>query len=118
MVFFKKVKDPNRFGVAVFDKKTKKLINIEEKPQKPKSDYAQTGFYIFDNTVFSMIRNLKPSKRGELEITDVNNLYLSQNRLNFSVVKGKWYDTGTFESLLKASEEISKLNNKNARKSK
>ena len=107
-VFFKKVSDPERFGVAVFDKGGKKLISIEEKPKKPKSEYAQTGFYLYDFNIFSYIRKLKPSARGELEITDANNMYLKRGELNFSIIKGKWYDTGTFDSLLAASMKLAR----------
>ena len=107
-VFFKDVEDPRRFGVPVFDKSGKKITMIEEKPQQPKSNFAQVGFYIFDNEVFSYIKNLKPSKRGELEITDVNNAYLKKGKLSFSIVTGSWYDAGTFDSLLRVSNEIAR----------
>ena len=107
-VFFKKVDDPKRFGVPVFDRTKKKIVMIEEKPAEPKSNFAQVGFYIFDNSVFSYIKNLKPSKRGELEITDVNNAYLKKGKLSFSIVKGSWSDAGTFESLLRVSNEIAR----------
>ncbi|TSC57070.1 MAG: nucleotidyl transferase [Parcubacteria group bacterium Greene0416_79] len=113
MVFFKKVPDPERFGVPVFDKSGKKLLSIEEKPKKPRSEYAQTGFYLYDFNIFSYIRKLKPSPRGELEITDANNLYLRRGELYFSIIKGKWYDTGTFDSLLVASQAIARRNKKN-----
>lgn len=105
-VFFKKMEDPTRFGVPVFDKSGKRIVTIEEKPKKPKSKFAQTGFYIYDPTVFSFIKTLKPSSRGELEITDVNNMYLKKNRLTWGIVDGLWSDAGTFESLLKVSNEI------------
>lgn len=107
-VFLKKVPDPERFGVAVFDKLGKKLLTIEEKPKKPKSDLAQTGFYLYDFNIFSYIRKIKPSARGELEITDANNMYLEHGELNFSIVKGYWLDAGTFDSLLEASSVIAK----------
>lgn len=107
-VFFKKVKDPKRFGVPVFDKTGKKILKIEEKPKKPRSNYAQVGFYIFDEKVFSIIGNIKPSKRNELEITDVNNTYLSWGEFNYSVIGGPWFDAGTFESLLKTANWFSK----------
>lgn len=97
-IFLKEVSDPNRFGVPVFDKK-KKILRIEEKPQKPKSNYAVTGLYIYDNTVFERIKKLKPSSRGELEVTDLNNSYIKDNLLEWSELKGFWNDAGTFDSL-------------------
>ncbi|MBU0978400.1 NTP transferase domain-containing protein [Patescibacteria group bacterium] len=100
-VFVKKVPDPARFGVAEFDQDGK-VISIEEKPKQPKSDYAVTGLYIYDNTVVEKVKNLKLSDRGELEITDLNNVYLKEGSLDVAVVKGKWLDTGTFESLFEA----------------
>ena len=108
MVFFKKMQDPTRFGVPVFDKGKKHILTIEEKPKEPKSNLAQTGFYLYDNEVFSILKTLKPSARGELEITDVNNNYLKRKKLAFSVIKGLWSDAGTFESLLNVSNEIAK----------
>lgn len=106
MVFFKKVTNPGRFGVAVFDKSGKKLLAIEEKPKKPKSAYAQTGFYLYDFNIFSYIRKLKPSARGELEITDANNMYLKRAELDFGFVSGFWLDVGMFDSMLEASNII------------
>jgi len=103
MVFFKEMADPSRFGVPVFNAKKDCIVLIEEKPTKPKSNYAQTGFYIYDKTVFEMLKKIKPSARGELEITDVNNIYLKQKKLSFSTISGFWSDAGTFESLLRAS---------------
>lgn len=100
-ILIKKVADPQRFGVAEF--KGKKIISIEEKPRLPKSDYAVTGIYMYDSNVFEIIKTLKPSKRGELEITDVNNAYLKHGRLFYSVLDGWWTDSGTFESLLRAN---------------
>jgi len=108
MVFLKKVSDPKRFGVAVFDKTRKKLVTIEEKPRKPKSDFAQTGFYLYDFNIFSYIRKIKPSARGELEITDANNMYLERGELGFSIVSGFWFDVGTIDSLLETSVLLSK----------
>ena len=102
-VFFKKVKDPKRFGVPVFSKDGKKILRVEEKPKKPKSSYAQTGFYIFDATVFSVIKTLKPSGRGELEMTDAVNHYVRKGDISFYFVQGAWLDAGTFESLFTAS---------------
>ena len=105
-VFLKKVPDPERFGVAQL--KGKKIIKIEEKPKKPKSQYAVTGFYMYDGQVFDVIKTLKPSQRGELEITDVNNFYINQKTASFEVVKGFWSDAGTFDSLLRASNLVAK----------
>lgn len=106
-VFFKEVPDPGRFGVPVFDAK-KRIVKIEEKPVTPRSNLAQTGFYMYDAHVFSLVKALKPSKRGELEITDVNNVYLKKKRLTFRAIRGSWYDAGTFDSLLRAANEIAK----------
>lgn len=105
MMFFKEVEDPTRFGVPVFDKTGTRVVRVEEKPKEPKSMYAQAGFYIYDDKIFSDIQKLKPSGRGELEITDVNNRYLKRGEVSFAFVKGFWSDAGTFESLLKASLE-------------
>lgn len=100
-IFAKKVKDPQRFGVVEFDEKNK-AISIEEKPAMPKSDYSVTGLYIFDHTVVEKVKALKFSNRGELEITDVNNLFLQEGNLDVAFVKGRWFDTGTFESMHEA----------------
>ena len=105
-LFLKKVPDPERFGVAHI--KGKKIINIEEKPKKPKSNYAVTGLYMYDSQVFDVIKTLKPSRRGELEITDVNNFYVKQGTATFKTVKGFWSDAGTFDSLLRASNLVAK----------
>lgn len=102
LVFLKKVSDPQRFGVPVFDSK-KRIIKIEEKPQKPKSSYAVTGLYIYDNRVFNYIKKCKPSARGELEITDVNNFYIKEGALRWVELEGFWSDAGTFESLFRTS---------------
>lgn len=107
-IFFKKVKDPERFGVPIFSKDGKKILQVEEKPKKPKSSYAQTGFYLFDPSVFSIIKTLKPSGRGELEMTDAINHYVRSGNVSFSIVSGAWLDAGTFESLLTASVFFSK----------
>lgn len=105
LIFLKKVSDPQRFGVAVFDKKNpKKIIAIEEKPKKPKSSYVVTGLYIYDNKVFDYIKRCKPSKRGQLEITDVNNFYIKAGVMRWKELKGYWSDAGTFESLYRASQ--------------
>lgn len=105
MVFLKKVSDLERYGVPVFDKKNpKKIIRIEEKPKKPKSSYAVTGLYIYDNKVFDYIKKCKPSKRGQLEITEVNNFYIKAGMMRWEELKGFWSDAGTFESLYRASK--------------
>jgi glucose-1-phosphate thymidylyltransferase len=100
-VFAKEVQDPERFGVVAFDD-TMRATSIEEKPKQPKSSYAVTGLYIYDNSVVEKARNLRPSSRGELEITDLNNLYLQEGTLDVAFVNGRWFDTGTFESLHEA----------------
>ncbi len=105
-ILIKKVVDPERFGVAAF--KGKRIVSIEEKPKKPKSDYAVTGIYMYDHNVFEIIKKLKPSRRGELEITDVNNAYLKQGRLAYSILDGWWTDSGTFDSLLRANMLVAK----------
>ncbi len=105
-IFLKKVSHPQRFGVPVF--KGKKIIKIEEKPKKPKSPYAVTGIYMYDSKVFDIVKTLKPSARGELEITDVNNRYIKDGKMEYSILKGFWSDAGTFESLYKANELIRK----------
>jgi len=106
MILLKKVEHPERFGVPVF--KGDRIIKIEEKPKKPKSDYAVTGIYFYDNHVFDIIRTLKPSERGELEITDVNNRYLEMNQLEYRILDGWWTDAGTFESLMQANKLVEK----------
>jgi len=103
-IILQEVPDPQRFGVPVF--KNKKIIKIEEKPLSPKSNYAVTGIYMYDNNVFEIIKKLKPSRRGELEITDVNNAYIKRGTLTYNVLKGWWTDAGTFESLYKASQLV------------
>jgi glucose-1-phosphate thymidylyltransferase len=104
MIMLKQVPDPERFGVPVFQ--GQKLVTIEEKPKQPKSSYAVIGIYFYDSSVFTRARELKPSARGELEITDVNNSYLREGKLNYSVLDGWWTDAGTFESLFRASELV------------
>ena len=105
-ILIKRVEDPERFGVA--ELKGKKIVSIEEKPKRPKSDYVVTGIYMYDNKVFDIIRTLKPSHRGELEITDVNNAYLKRGELTYSILSGWWTDAGTFESLLRANNLVAK----------
>ena len=106
-IFAYYVNDPKRFGIVEFDK-NKKVINIEEKPKKPKTNYAITGLYFYDNDVINIAKNIKPSIRGELEITDVNIEYLKRNKLYVKVFgRGfAWLDTGTHDSLLEASHYI------------
>jgi glucose-1-phosphate thymidylyltransferase len=100
-VFAREVPDPERFGVVEFDE-NKRAVTIEEKPPQPKSNFAVTGLYIYDNSVVARACNLKPSARGELEITDLNNLYLKEGTLDVCVYDGFWLDTGTFDTLLDA----------------
>lgn len=101
-IFLKKVSNPKRFGVPVFNKKMK-IVKIEEKPEKPKNNYAVTGLYIYDKSVFKRIAELKPSKRGELEVTDLNNSYIKDKKMQWSELKGFWSDAGTFDSLIEVS---------------
>lgn len=103
-ILLKKVHDPQRFGVPEID--GDKVIQIEEKPKNPKSEFAVIGIYFYDNTVFGIIKTLKPSDRGELEITDVNNHYINRNEMTWSELDGWWTDAGTFESLLRASNLV------------
>jgi glucose-1-phosphate thymidylyltransferase len=105
-VILKKVTDPERFGVPVFD--GERIIRIEEKPKEPKSRYAVTGLYMYDATVFDKIRPLKPSERGELEITDVNNQFVEEGTLTYSILDGWWTDAGTFESLHRAANLVAR----------
>lgn len=105
VMFLKKVPDPKRYGVPVFDQNDpKKIIKIEEKPKNPKSQYASTGLYIFDNNCFDYIKHQKPSARGELEITDVQNQYIEKGKMKWELLDGFWKDAGTFRSLLEVSE--------------
>ncbi len=112
-VFAYHVHDPERYGVAEFDK-TNKVLSLEEKPKNPKSNYAVTGLYFYDKDVVAMAKSLKPSLRGELEITDLNRLYLEKQKLNVEIMgRGyAWLDTGTHDSLLEASQFIATLENR------
>jgi glucose-1-phosphate thymidylyltransferase len=103
-LLLKEVHDPERFGVAEIQ--GHKIISIEEKPKKPKSRYAVTGIYMYDGKVFDIVKTLKPSRRGELEITDVNNAYIKRKELRFDVLEGWWTDAGTFESLYHAGNLV------------
>lgn len=103
-IFLKAVQDANRFGVAEIERD--RIVSIEEKPHVPKSNLAVTGLYIYDSMVFDIIRTLKPSARGELEITDVNNEYIRIGKMSYSLLSGFWSDAGTFESLFRASELV------------
>ncbi len=104
MVFLKQVPDPERFGVPVFDDKGEKIIRIEEKPKKPANNFAVTGLYIYDRKVFDYIKRCQPSKRNELEITDVNNFYIQAGKLNWAKLEGFWRDAGTFQTIFEANK--------------
>ncbi len=103
-ILLKEAEDPQRFGVAEI--KNGKLARIEEKPKKPKSNYIVTGVYMYDGHVFDIIRPLKPSARGELEITDVNNAYIRKGEMTYGILEGWWSDSGTFESLFRANQLV------------
>lgn len=103
-IMLKKVVDPQRFGVPELD--GPRVLRIEEKPKSPKSDYAVIGIYMYDGRVYDIIRTLKPSGRGELEITDVNNAYIERDDMTWEELDGWWTDAGTFESLLRASQLV------------
>ncbi len=109
-VLLKKVNDPERFGIAAMDEKH--IIEIEEKPRSPKTDFAVVGVYMYDPTVFDIIKTIKPSGRGEYEITSVNNEYIKKQELKYDIVKGRWVDTGTFESYFEANELLYQIDNK------
>jgi glucose-1-phosphate thymidylyltransferase len=103
-ILLKEVADPERFGVA--ELAGDRIVGIEEKPEHPKSRYAVTGIYMYDETVFDKVRTCKPSRRNELEITDVNNAYIREGTMTFSFLEGWWTDAGTFESLLRAANLV------------
>lgn len=103
-ILLKEVEDAERFGVAEIQ--GDRIVGIEEKPAKPKSNFAVTGIYMFDETVFDKTRTLKPSARGELEITDVNNAYIREGTMTFNYLEGWWTDAGTFESLIRAANLV------------
>jgi glucose-1-phosphate thymidylyltransferase len=105
-ILLKEVPDAERFGVAEIQ--GDRIVGIEEKPRQPKSNYAVTGIYLYDATVFEKVRTLVPSARGELEITDVNNAYIREGTMTFSYLEGWWTDAGTFESLLRASNLVAR----------
>lgn len=106
-LLLKEVAEPHRYGVA--EVKNKQIISIEEKPKFPKSSYCVTGIYFYDPQVFTFIEQLKPSDRGEYEITDVNNMYIKQHQLTYNVLKGWWTDAGTPTSLLRANQLASNI---------
>jgi glucose-1-phosphate thymidylyltransferase len=106
-ILLKEVQDAERFGVA--ELAGGRIVGIEEKPQRPKSNYAVTGFYMYDPTVFEKIRTLVPSNRGELEITDVNNAFIREGTMTFSFLDGWWTDAGTFDSLLRAANLVAQI---------
>lgn len=105
-IILKEVDDPGRFGVAAFE--GKRIIRIDEKPSVPSSNYAVIGVYMYDSKVFDFIKTMKPSRRGELEITDVNNYYLEEGKLEWDILDGWWTDAGTFDSLQYAGNMVAK----------
>jgi glucose-1-phosphate thymidylyltransferase len=105
-ILLKEVPDPQRFGVPVLD--GARVVRIEEKPAAPKSNYAVTGIYMYDPSVYQVVKSLKPSQRGELEITDVNNHYIEQGSMTYEILDGWWTDAGTFDSLLHANVLVAK----------
>lgn len=113
-IFLKKVPDPTRFGVPTL--RGRKVVKISEKPRRPASDYAVIGVYMYDSQVWSIIDTLEPSKRGELEITDVNNAYIARNELTYEILRGYWTDAGTFPSLLHASNLVARAETRGKRR--
>jgi glucose-1-phosphate thymidylyltransferase len=110
-ILLKKVPDAERFGVAEIV--ANRIVGIEEKPKRPKSEFAVTGIYMYDATVFDKIKTLVPSRRGELEITDVNNAYIAEGKMTFSFLDGWWTDAGTFDSLLRAGNLVAQSRQQN-----
>ena len=106
-ILIKEVKDPQRFGVPEIY--NNRIVSIDEKPANPKSNYAVTGIYMYDSQVFDIIKDLNPSARGELEITDVNNAYIRLNQLRYGIVTGDWIDAGTHESLARANKIVENI---------
>ena len=117
IVFGYHVNDPQRYGVVEFDNQYK-VVSIEEKPQNPKSNYAIPGLYYYDNSVIELAKNIKPSKRGEYEITDLNKNYLSINKLELKLLErgSVWLDTGTFQSLMQANQYVQVIEERQGRK--
>ena len=111
-IFLKEVPDPERFGVPVFQGMDKYLVKVEEKPEKPMSDYAVTGLYMFNQEVWSIIDTLKPSERGELEVVDLINWYIDRGKTTYSQLKGFWSDAGTPDSLVQANKLVSEKEKK------
>jgi len=109
MILLQKVHDPGRYGVAELSADQSRVVGIEEKPKQPKTDYAVTGIYFYDASVFTVIKTLRPSRRGELEITDVNNDYIRRALMSWAELPGQWTDAGTFESLLHANEIMTQV---------
>ena len=109
-IFAYQVKDPERYGVVEFDQ-SNRILSIEEKPKQPKSSFVVPGIYFYDNTVIQIAKGLRPSKRGELEITDINKSYLAEQRLSLTPLdqESAWLDTGTLESLMEASQYVQAL---------
>lgn len=107
-IHLKKVENAQRFGVPVIE--GDRIVKIEEKPKNPQSEYAVTGLYMYDSSVFQIIKTLKPSGRGELEITDVNNAYIAKNDMTYEVIEGWWSDAGTFDSLLRTNILVASQN--------
>ncbi len=108
-VLIKQVDEPSRFGIVALDEK--KVIEIEEKPDSPKTEFAVIGYYMYDHKVFNYISKLKPSKRGELEITDLNNEYIKNKELEYDILEGEWTDAGTLDSFYYANQLLMKFGN-------
>ena len=111
-IIIKQVPDPERFGVVKFNRQGNKILKIIEKPKHPPTNWMVTGFYLYDERVFDIIKKLKPSRRGEYEITDVNNFYIREGTMTYQKIKGRWIDAGTFDSLLEANKFIAQKGDK------